>query len=109
MKADHHIRFATICDMEGKELGTRIREGVKPLLNDQEHKDTLNYAVRAWKERNKLTPKIGKAHYVLAVYDDLRRLTMPLGDRYMILITWGPEGGTPDIFKHLREALQERV
>jgi hypothetical protein len=93
--------------MEGKELGTRIREGVKPLLNDKEHKETLHYAVRAWKERNKLTPKIGNPHYVLAVYDDLRRLTMPLGNKYMILITWGPEGGTPEIFKHLRETLQE--
>ena len=109
MKSDNHIRYATVCDMEGKELGTRIREGVKLLLNDEEHKEALRYAVNAWKARSKLSPKIGQAHYVLAVYDDLRRLTMPVGDKYMLLITWGPDGGTLEIFKHLRETLQERV
>jgi hypothetical protein len=107
MKSDDHIRYATICDMEGTELARRIREGVKLLLNDAEHKETLRYAVNSWKARNKLSPKLGKAHYVLAVYDDLRRLTMPIGDKFMLLITWGPDGGTLDIFRHLRKTLQE--
>lgn len=89
MAADHKIRYVTICDMEGKEIGTRIREGITPLLNDQEHKETLQYAVSAWKTRAKFAPKIGKGHYVLAVYDNLRRLTMPVGDKFMLLITWG--------------------
>lgn len=102
LKTDHHIRYATICDMEGNELGTTIREGVTPLLNDEEHKETLQYAVSAWKTRGKFAPKIGKGKYVLAVYENLRRLTMPLGNKHMLLITWGPDGGTQDIVNHIQ-------
>jgi hypothetical protein len=107
MKSDDRIRYATVCDMEGKELGTKIREGIKPLLSDEEHKETLSYAVNSMKARNKLSPKLGKNQYVFAVYDKLSRLTMPIGDKYMLLITWGPEGATMDIFKHIQKALQK--
>ncbi len=102
MNTDHHIRYATICDMEGKELGTVVREGVTPLLSDEEHKETLRYAVNAWKTRAKFAPKIGNGKYVLAVYEKLRRMTMPIGDKYMLLITWGLDGGTQDIVDHLQ-------
>lgn len=107
MKSDDRIRYATVCDMEGKELGTKIREGIKMVLNDEEHKETLSYAVNSMKARNKLSPKLGKTQYVLAVYDDLCRLTMPIGDKYMLLVTWGPKGFTLDLFTHLRKALQQ--
>lgn len=105
MKSDDRIRYATVCDMEGKELGIKIRKGVKLLLNEEEHKETLSYAINSMKARNKLSPKLGKTQYVLAVYDDLCRLTMPIGDKYMLLMTWGLEAFTLDIFKHIRKAL----
>ena len=102
MNTDHHIRYATICDMEGNEIRTEMRKDVTPLLNDSETKETLLYAVNAWKTRSKFAPKIGKGKYVLAVYEKLRRLTMPVGDKYLLLITWGTDGGTTDIIEHLQ-------
>jgi len=102
MNTDSHIRYATICDMDGKEIQTSIRENVIPLLNDEETKETLHYAVNAWKTRSKFAPKIGKGKYVLAVYEKLRRLTMPMGEKYLLLITWGTDGGTADIIEHLQ-------
>ncbi|MGC1426320.1 MAG: hypothetical protein WA833_06405 [Nitrosotalea sp.] len=105
MKSDERIRYATVCDMEGQVLGTEIREGLKPLLNDDEHREALIYAVNAMKVREKLSAKLGKNQYVLAVYDNLCRVTMPIGDKYMLLITWGPET-TLDILKNIRNALK---
>lgn len=107
MKSDDRIRYATVCDMGGKELGMQIREGVKPILNDEEHKETLTFAVNHMKERSKLSSKLGKTQYVFAAYDNLDRLTMPIGDKYMLLITWAPQGATLDIFKHIQKALQQ--
>jgi hypothetical protein len=92
--------------MEGQVLGTKIREGLKPLLNDEEHKEALIYAVNSMKVREKLSAKLGKNQYVFAVYDNLCRLTMPIGNKYMLLITWGPET-TLDIFKNIRNALKQ--
>jgi len=102
MHTDKHIRYATIADMEGIELKTRVREGVEPFLNAQETKDTLLYAAKAWKTRKSFEPKIGKGQYVLAVYEKLRRLTMPVADKYLLMVTWGTDGGTSDIVEHIQ-------
>jgi len=90
--------------MEGQVLGTEMREGLKPLLNDEEHREALMYAVNSMKVRQKLSAKLGKNQYVLAVYDNLCRLTMPIGN-YMLLLTWGPET-TLDVLKNIRDALK---
>ena len=105
MKSDDRIRYATICDMDGQVLGTKIREGIKPLLDDEEHKEALMYAVNSMKVREKLSVKLGKNQYVLAVYDNLCRVTMPIGNKYMLLLTWGPETSL-DILKNIRNALK---
>ncbi len=105
MKSDSRIRYATVCDMEGQVLGTEIQEGIKTLLNEDEHREALMYAVNAMKVREKLSAKLGKNHYVLAVYDNLCRLTMPIGDKYMLLLTWSPEASL-DIIKNIRNALK---
>ena len=54
MKSDERIRYATVCDMEGQVLATQIREGVKPLLNEDEHREAVIYAINAMKVREKL-------------------------------------------------------
>lgn len=101
MHTDKQIRYATIFDNHGNELSTRIREGMEPFLNDADTKETLHYAANAWKIRRTFEPKVGKGRYVLAVYDKLRRLTMPLGDKYLIMVTWGIDGGSSQIIEHL--------
>lgn len=105
MKSDDRIRYVTVCDMDGQVLGTEIREGLKPLLNDEEHREALMYAINAMKVREKLSAKLGKNQYVLAVYDNLCRLTMPIGNKYLLLLTWGPETSL-DILKNIRDALK---
>jgi hypothetical protein len=102
MHTDEHIRYATIADMEGNEIKSRVREGVEPFLNPKETKETLLYAANAWKIRKSFEPKVGKGQYVLAVYEKLRRLTMPIADKYLLMVTWGTDGGTTDIVEHLQ-------
>ena len=101
MHTDKQIRYATIFDNAGNEIMTSIREGVEPFLNEVDTKETLHYAANAWKIRRTFEPKVGKGRYVLAVYEKLRRLTMPLGDKYLLMVTWGIEGGSAQIIEHL--------
>lgn len=63
------------------------RQGVKNLLSPQESKKSLELAVNAWKTRSELAPKIGKGKYVLAEYEKIKRVTMPLGDRHLLYVT----------------------
>lgn len=87
MKSDPRVRLVTICDLNGKIMHSEHREGVKNLLTPEESKRSLELAVNAWKTRSELTPKIGKGKYVLAEYEKIKRITMPLGENHLLYVT----------------------
>src|SRR5918911_3379892 len=89
MNLDPNIRLVTICDSNGKIMFSDHRSGVVNLLTSEESKRSLEMAINAWKERTKLAPKIGKGKYVLAEYEKIKRITMPLGDddNHLLYIT----------------------
>ena len=91
MNTDPKIRLVTICDSNGKIMHSEHREGVQNLLSPEESKKSLELAVNSWKTRNTLAPKIGKGKYVLAEYEKIKRITMPLGDEHLLYITTEPE------------------
>lgn len=84
---DPLIRLVTICDMDGKILLSHHRPGVVNLLTPEESKRSIAMAVRGWKTRSELAPKIGKGKYVLAEYEKVKRITMPLGDKHLLYLS----------------------
>jgi hypothetical protein len=87
MNIDPRIRLVTICDNDGKIMCSVHREGVKNLLTPEESKKSLELAVNSWKIRSGLEPKIGKGKYVLAEYEKIKRITMPLDDKHILYVT----------------------
>ena len=57
------------------------------LLTPEESRKSLEMAVKGWKTRSELASKIGKGKYVLAEYEKVKRITMPLGDNHLLYIT----------------------
>jgi hypothetical protein len=84
---DPKIRLVTICDNDGKIMYSDHREGVSNLLTPEESKKSLDLAVNSWKIRTGLAPKIGKGKYVLAEYEKIKRITMPLDDKHLLYVT----------------------
>ncbi len=105
MDLDENVRFAGICNMEGHLELKKQREGVEPLLSPSETDETLQNAVSSWKSRMKHYDKIGKGLYTLAVYEKLRRVTIPLPDNYLLLLTIGKEGGQKQIVDRILNQL----
>jgi hypothetical protein len=97
MNIDSKIRLVTICDINGKVMFSDHRQGVKNLLSPEESKESLELAVNSWKIRSKLAPKIGKGKYVLAEYEKIKRITMPLGDNHILYVTTEPEADHSNI------------
>lgn len=87
MDLDSKTRMVTICDLDGKIKFSDHRPGVVNLLTPDESKRSLEMAVNAWKSRATLAPKIGKGRYVLAEYEKVKRITMPLGERHLVYVT----------------------
>src|SRR5262245_38454546 len=80
-------RMVTVCDNDGKILFSEHREGVTNLLSPEESKRSLEMAVNAWKSRGQLADKIGRGKYVLAEYEKIKRITMPLDENHLLYIT----------------------
>ena len=102
MNIDSKIRLVTICDINGKVMSSDHRQGVKNLLSPEESKESLELAVNSWKTRSKLAPKIGKGKYVLAEYENIKRITMPLGDNHLLYVTTEPEADHSNIINRIR-------
>jgi hypothetical protein len=101
MNIDPKIRLVTICDINGKVISSDHRQGVKNLLSPEESKESLELAVNSWKIRSKLAPKIGKGKYVLAEYEKIKRITMPLSDNHILYVTTEPEADHSNIINRV--------
>src|ERR687889_278430 len=102
MNIDSKIRLVTICDINGKVMYSDHRQRVKNLLSPEESKESLELAINSWKIRSKLAPKIGKGKYVLAEYEKIKRITMPLGDNHILYITTEIEADDRGIIDKIR-------
>ena len=108
MKSDPQVRLVTICDNNGNIMYSDQREGMTNLLTREESKKSLELAVNAWKMRSKLAPKIGKGKYVLAEYENMKRITMPLGDNHILYFTTEPEADHMSIIRNIKEVVKQK-
>jgi hypothetical protein len=81
------IRFAGICDDTGEIKYGGQREGVTNLLSSDETKRSNLQALARWGLRNSLASKIGKGKYAMAEYEKIKRITFPLENHHLLLIT----------------------
>ena len=108
MNIDPKIRLVTICDINGKVLFSDHRQGVKNLLSLEESKESLELAVNSWKIRSKLAPKIGKGKYVLAEYEKIKRITMPLSDCHLIYVTTEAKADHSNIISRIEDIVRQK-
>lgn|SRR5574341_259182 len=101
MALDAKVRMVTICDSGGKIMYSDHRPGVVNMLSPDESKRSLEMAVNAWKTRSELAPKIGRGKYVIAAYEKINRITMPLGANHLVYVTTEVQADTARIIEEI--------
>ncbi|MER5174166.1 MAG: hypothetical protein ABJB76_12865 [Candidatus Nitrosocosmicus sp.] len=94
---DPRIRFAGICDDMGETKYGGMREGTTSLLSPEETRKSVQLAIGRWGLRDALTPKTGKPKYAMAEYEKIKRVTLPLNDDYLLLISMDVEANHSSI------------
>jgi len=84
---DPKIRFAGVCDDTGETKFGDQRDGVENLLSSEETKRSNLQALARWSLRNTLSSKVGKGKYAMAGYEKVKRITIPLEDNHLLLVT----------------------
>ena len=87
MDSDPDIRFSLVSDMYGNVVTCNHREGEGNFLTEKETKDAIQYSADAWRIRKEHAAKIGKGKYALVQYEKISRITMPLSDDRLLLVT----------------------
>jgi len=81
------IRFAAVCDKNGEILWNSKRNNVRNMIPIADTKKSLQRAVNAWEERSKITDIVGKGLYVIAAYEKIKRITIPLDNKHILFIS----------------------
>ena len=102
---DKNIRFAGVCDESGEIKYGNQREGVENILSNEETKKSNLQALARWGLRNSLAPKIGKGKYAMAEYEKIKRITIPLPDEHLLLVTTEIQADHGKIINNIRSLL----
>ena len=86
LEANKNVRYACICDSDGKILWNSRRNDIQSLISLEDTKDSLKRALENWKERDKLTAKIGRGRYAIVDYEKLKRVTVPLRNNHLLYV-----------------------
>ena len=87
LEQDQNVRFAGVSDDTGEIKYGGQRQGINNLLSSEETKRSNLQALARWSLRNSLAPKIGKGRYAMAEYERIKRITFPLENYHLLLIT----------------------
>src|SRR5919109_2637540 len=78
LQLDKSIRFAGIANNMGTLIAYKLREGLVPLLNEEELENNIMKAVLRMKTREDYEPKLGDVIYTFALYKRVKRASIPL-------------------------------
>lgn len=87
MNLDPNVRFAIILNRSGERVCGGFRENLKSFLTPDELGMVLYHASQRWEGRKHLVHKIGKALYSMTEYEKVKRISFPLDENHLILIS----------------------
>ena len=97
MEANKYVRYAAICDKDGKILWNSHRNEADNILTLEETKESLKRAIKTWEDRDELSEKIGKGRFAIVGYEKIKRITVPLQNDHMLFMS--VQGDKPEYIK----------
>ncbi len=87
MEIDSTIRYVAIQNNTGSKIMGGFRENITPLLNDEELRMMHYYANQRWQTRKNIEHKLGSTKYAMAEYGKLKRISFPIENKYLLMLT----------------------
>ena len=87
----------------------KTRSGIDIFLTTEETEKSIDDALTRWATRKKLADKLGEPVYAMAEYKKLKRITIPINDDGLILVSMDPTGFHEVLLKEIidiKEKLQ---
>ncbi len=98
-KLDKKIRFVGIFNSHFKLI--KMREGLQSLLSPEETQYSIIDTFSKWRTRQGLAKKLGEPLYAMAEYEKVKRITIPINDDGLILVSAEPSVNHETITKEI--------
>ena len=106
VELDSIIRFVAICNRFGEITAKFTRDNVTLHLNEYETSKLLREAANSWHYRHQLSFKLGKGKFALAVYEKLIRLTIPIDQENLLLLTLENFDDIPQLVENVQKLIE---
>ncbi|MDH3677797.1 MAG: hypothetical protein OEQ12_05790 [Nitrosopumilus sp.] len=106
MSIDFTIRYVAIQNNTGEKMYGGFRNGINPVLNEDELKMMHYYASQRWQTRKNIEHKLGRNKYAMAEYEKLKRITFPIDDKHLLILTTEINANHTDIIEKVLESIQ---
>jgi hypothetical protein len=92
LELDKTIRFVGIASLEGKLVAEEYRKGLRPFLTKEESELSIVQSIIRMGTRKVLEDKLGKTIYAFALYDKVKRATIPINnDNNILMVSFDTE------------------
>jgi hypothetical protein len=91
LELDKTIRFAGIASIQGKLIAQEYRSGLRSLLTKEESELSVIQSIIRMGTRKTLEEKVGKTIYAFALYEKVKRATIPLDNASILMISFNVE------------------
>ncbi len=99
LNLDKKIRFVGIV-IRSNSI-SKTRDGLESLLSPSETEESIDDSLARWETRKRFSQKLGKPLYALSEYEKVKRLTIPIPDDGLILVSMDTEGFHEVILKEI--------
>jgi len=108
MGIDSTIRYVAIQNNTGEKMHGGFRDGISPILNADELRMMHYYASQRWQTRKNIEHKLGNNRYAMAEYDKLKRITFPIDEKHLLILTTETNTNHTGVIDKVLKLLQER-
>jgi hypothetical protein len=84
---DPKIRYAAVYHKSGHQLCGGMRDGLEALLPPEELTRSAIQTIMRWNTRQLLSSFIGQGKYSMAEYEKIKRMTFPLNETALLLVS----------------------
>jgi hypothetical protein len=86
LKVSPSVRVVSVCDLNGKLIFSERSKKVHLLVSKKQSLASLKAAAKDWKQR-RLARTLGPCKYVVAEYDNVKRIVIPAGKNHILYVT----------------------
>ncbi len=111
IEMDESISWVGITNKHSVLLASEKKQGIDPLLTDEENEDFSTSSITRYKSLKSVAPKIGRTIYAFGRYRNKCRATIPINDDFYLLLMLDPTIKTFDglITEKIIPAVEDEV